>query len=123
MIRRLVIFGASGDLTGRYLMPAIASLHQCGRLPADFRVLGVAREDWDTEGFRRHIGERLDRHAACLDPGLHEAVLKMLEYRRADAADAKHRFQEINEAYRDLHQMIDQGFVFDAVLVNESPFN
>ncbi|WP_447985176.1 glucose-6-phosphate dehydrogenase [Nitrospira sp. Nam74] len=95
MIRRLVIFGASGDLTGRYLMPAIASLHQCGRLPPGFRVLGVAREDWDTEGFRRHIGERLDRHAACLDPGLREAVLKMLEYRRADVADPKQAAQAL----------------------------
>ena len=89
MIRRLVIFGASGDLTGRYLMPAIVSLHQCGRLPAEFRVVGVAREDWDTERFRRHIDERLDRHAASLDRRLREAVLKMLEYRRADVSDAK----------------------------------
>lgn len=70
-------------------MPAIASLLQCGRLPAEFRVLGIARKDWDTERFRRHIGERLDRHAGALERPLREAVLKMLEYRRADVSDAK----------------------------------
>jgi glucose-6-phosphate 1-dehydrogenase len=137
MIRRLVIFGASGDLTGRYLMPAIASLHQCGRLPAEFRVLGVAREDWDTEGFRRHIGERLDRHAPCLDRDLREAVLKMLEYRRADVADAKQVAQALygmNEPaviylalppslYEPvINALVTVDLVRDARLVIEKPF-
>jgi glucose-6-phosphate 1-dehydrogenase len=40
MIRRLVLFGASGDLTARYLMPALAILHQSGQLPDRFRIVG-----------------------------------------------------------------------------------
>ena len=46
----LVIFGASGDLTRRKLIPALASLHSKGRLPPNLNILGVARSDMgDTE--------------------------------------------------------------------------
>ena len=48
----LVIFGASGDLTRRKLVPALASLHSKGRLPHDLQVLGVARSDMDDSQFR-----------------------------------------------------------------------
>lgn len=89
MIRRLVIFGASGDLTARYLMPALAALHQSGQLPDGFRIVGVARDDWNAERFRRHIGQGLDRHAPALDAGVREAVLGTLAYHRADVSDAK----------------------------------
>jgi glucose-6-phosphate 1-dehydrogenase len=47
MIRRLVILGATGDLTRRSLLPAVAALLAAGRLPADFRVTAVGRRDWD----------------------------------------------------------------------------
>src|SRR6201994_3465632 len=39
----VVIFGASGDLTKRKLLPALFHLRQSGYLPEDFAVLGVAR--------------------------------------------------------------------------------
>ena len=41
----VVIFGASGDLTKRKLLPALYHLEQQGLLPADFAVVGVARRD------------------------------------------------------------------------------
>ena len=41
----LVIFGASGDLTKRKLLPALYHLEQAGNLPKDFAVVGVARRD------------------------------------------------------------------------------
>ncbi len=84
MIDRLVIFGASGDLTSRYLVPAAGRLLEAGLLPEELSVLGVSREDWDTAGFRRHIAARLEVHAGDLKPGTREAVLKRLEYRPAD---------------------------------------
>ncbi len=48
----LVIFGASGDLTRRKLVPALASLHSKGQLPEDLHILGVARSDMDDAQFR-----------------------------------------------------------------------
>ena len=46
MIGRLVIFGATGDLTARYLLPALAALNAAGELSGDFRLVGSGREDW-----------------------------------------------------------------------------
>jgi glucose-6-phosphate 1-dehydrogenase len=48
----LVIFGASGDLTQRKLLPAMFHLHQDGLLPQQFAILGVSRTRMDDEAFR-----------------------------------------------------------------------
>ena len=48
----LVMFGASGDLTARKLLPALASLSGQGLLPDGFTVVGVARTQWSDEEFR-----------------------------------------------------------------------
>jgi len=48
----LVIFGASGDLTRRKLIPALYELHRKGRLPERFRLLGAARSPGDDDAFR-----------------------------------------------------------------------
>lgn len=84
MTRQLVILGASGDLTSRYLLPALARLHEAREFPQEIRILGVARDEWDTETFRRHIAEKLERHAAHVAQSSREAVTSALEYRRAD---------------------------------------
>src|SRR4051812_21792657 len=51
----VVIFGASGDLTARKLVPALYHLAAKGRLPAETRVVGVARSPWTDEHFREHL--------------------------------------------------------------------
>jgi glucose-6-phosphate 1-dehydrogenase len=43
MIQRMVVFGASGDLTSRLLMPAIAQLAEAGLLPPGFTIVGSAK--------------------------------------------------------------------------------
>jgi glucose-6-phosphate 1-dehydrogenase len=53
----LVIFGASGDLVHRKLVPALFSLHQKGRLPAGFRLLGFSRTPKTDESFRGELEE------------------------------------------------------------------
>jgi glucose-6-phosphate 1-dehydrogenase len=49
----LVIFGASGDLTSRKILPALANLADRGRLNERFTVIGVARTEWSDEDFRK----------------------------------------------------------------------
>ncbi len=51
----LVIFGASGDLTGRKLIPALFNLARKNRLPAECKILGVARSEFTNESFREQI--------------------------------------------------------------------
>ena len=48
----LVIFGASGDLTKRKLIPAIFNLYKRGYLSNNFAILGVSRTDYDDDAFR-----------------------------------------------------------------------
>ncbi|HEY3942293.1 MAG TPA: glucose-6-phosphate dehydrogenase [Acidimicrobiales bacterium] len=48
----MVIFGASGDLTSRKILPALANLADRGRLNDRFTVIGVARTPWSDEEFR-----------------------------------------------------------------------
>ncbi|NDE23071.1 MAG: glucose-6-phosphate dehydrogenase, partial [Synechococcaceae bacterium WB9_3_282] len=55
----LVIFGASGDLTHRKLIPALFELFRQRRLPSEFAVLGCARRPWSDEEFRAKMGEAL----------------------------------------------------------------
>ena len=49
----MVIFGASGDLASRKILPALAELADRGRLAEEFTVIGVARTEWSDEEFRR----------------------------------------------------------------------
>jgi glucose-6-phosphate 1-dehydrogenase len=56
----LVIFGASGDLTRRKILPAIFRLQTAGLLPRDSLVLGTARTGWDDEGFREEVRGALE---------------------------------------------------------------
>src|SRR5206468_3083382 len=50
-----VIFGASGDLTSRKLMPAVERLALRRLLPASFAVVGVARTEMDDDDFRERM--------------------------------------------------------------------
>jgi glucose-6-phosphate 1-dehydrogenase len=56
----LVIFGASGDLTRRKLVPALFSLYRKERLPADCNIIGFAWTKWDTAEFRQRMRNGID---------------------------------------------------------------
>jgi glucose-6-phosphate 1-dehydrogenase len=55
----LVIFGSSGDLTKRLLIPALYNLRRAKLLPEEFAVIGVSRRDIDQDTFRRDFGNSL----------------------------------------------------------------
>jgi glucose-6-phosphate 1-dehydrogenase len=86
VIDRLVLFGATGDLAGRYLLPALAALMAAGELPTGFDVLGAAREDLDDESFRHLAEERLDEHAPHVAADARAALVRALRYRAVDLA-------------------------------------
>ncbi|HEX3516087.1 MAG TPA: glucose-6-phosphate dehydrogenase [Trebonia sp.] len=88
MIDRLVIFGATGDLMARYLLPGLAAVHAAGLLGERFRVTGSGREDWDNEQFRSWAAAQLGRHAPHLPATARQAVVSASEYRQADVRDA-----------------------------------
>ncbi len=57
----MIIFGASGDLTHRKLIPGLYALYRKNRLPANFQVFGMARSEWSSAEFRQRM------HAALLE--------------------------------------------------------
>src|SRR5215471_6668029 len=64
----LVIFGASGDLTRRKLLPAVYHLSRGQRLPARFHVIGVARTAMSDDEFRRQFHDSLKEFAGLGAP-------------------------------------------------------
>ena len=64
----LVIFGASGDLTKRKLLPALYQLSRGQRLPARFNVIGVARTPMSDDEFRQHLQASLSEFAGVEKP-------------------------------------------------------
>ena len=83
----MVLFGASGDLTSRLLMPAIAQLAEAGLLPDRFAIVGSAVTDWSSEDFRQHVASALEKHAT-VTPAARDAVVKMLSFQAADVTRA-----------------------------------
>ena len=55
----VVVFGASGDLTRRKLVPALYNLFAKDRLAPGTRIVGFARRPWDDDSFRAHLEEGL----------------------------------------------------------------
>ena len=67
----VVIFGASGDLTKRKLVPALYNLVRHRLLSDEFAVLGFARRDGSTDSFRTRMREELPNFCDCVVDGGH----------------------------------------------------
>ncbi|HUB42983.1 MAG TPA: glucose-6-phosphate dehydrogenase [Streptosporangiaceae bacterium] len=87
MINRLAIFGATGDLTARYLLPAVAALHARGETGDAFHLIAAGREDWSGSQFRDWAAAQLTRHAGDLPARTRTAVASAASYRQADVTD------------------------------------
>jgi glucose-6-phosphate 1-dehydrogenase len=88
MINRLVVVGATGDLTARYLLPALAALRAAGHLDDRFQFTCADRQDWTGEQFRSWAVAALDRHGGSAPAGARKAIADNARYLRADATDA-----------------------------------
>ncbi len=86
----LVIFGATGDLAQRMLLPSLYGLQRDGLLPANLKVLCTARSALSTEEFHRTVGESIERRvpAAERDPAHTNALLARIQYQAAGLDDA-----------------------------------
>jgi len=85
----IVIFGASGDLTKRKLVPALWSLYQGRVLPEPFAVIGVARSEMSNEAFRLRMREAIADFARIKPPStkVWESFASSLYYYSGDPAD------------------------------------
>ena len=59
----LVIFGVTGDLSRKKLMPAVYDLANRGLLPPGFALVGFARRDWQDQDFGAQVKESVKQYA------------------------------------------------------------
>jgi glucose-6-phosphate 1-dehydrogenase len=84
----VVIFGATGDLTKRKLIPALLNLAAGGLLPDAFAIVGLGRTEMGSEQFRDHMREDLARFATRkVDPELAEWLFSRLYYTAGNFKD------------------------------------
>ena len=84
----MVIFGASGDLTKRKLIPALYNLAKENLLPSNFALVGFARNEFSTEEFRKILNEDIKLYATSdVDPELWKWFEERIYYMSGDFAD------------------------------------
>src|SRR2546427_11078534 len=102
----LVIFGASGDLTRRKLVPALWSLYAGRTLPEPFAIIGSARSARSHDEFRRRMREAVREFARTQPPSANvwDPFPASLSYRAGDPANPalsprpEHALKDIDEA-------------------------
>ncbi|MGA1288029.1 MAG: glucose-6-phosphate dehydrogenase, partial [Rubrivivax sp.] len=82
----LVLFGGTGDLSWRKLMPALFQAFRHGKLPAGGRILAVARDERSDDAYRAFVRERFAEVEASKQPSDEEfsRFAQLLHYRRMD---------------------------------------
>ena len=83
----LVIFGGTGDLARRKILPGLYRRFRDGQMPPDARIIGAARTDQDSAAWRLFVGEAIDEFVAenAREPELIAAFLGRLSYVTVDA--------------------------------------
>ncbi len=94
----LVIFGATGDLTARKLVPALYNLSRDGLLPSHFVCVGFARRPKTHEQFRQEMFEAITKHSRIkpIDPAIWAAFSEQIFYHTSefDNDEGYNRFKE-----------------------------
>ena len=84
----IVIFGASGDLAARKLIPALYEMAACEALPDATRVLGVSRTEMTDDAWREKLQPWVKEHAARFDDAAWAKFARRMHYFSGSAADA-----------------------------------
>ena len=85
----LLLFGATGDLARRMLLPSLYGLDSDGLLPAGLRIIGTARTKLDDAEFRTRAHKALEEHLpeGFFQEGIAERFIARLSYVPLDAND------------------------------------
>ncbi|HEX6488495.1 MAG TPA: glucose-6-phosphate dehydrogenase [Candidatus Dormibacteraeota bacterium] len=100
----MVIFGATGDLSSRKLLPSIYNLARQGLLPPGFTVVGAAKDDLRPDDFRKHAEESIREHSRTqpVDESVLSTFCRELDYQPVDFGDEaafgalKHKLEGID---------------------------
>jgi glucose-6-phosphate 1-dehydrogenase len=96
----MVIFGVTGDLTKRKLLPALCNLAQDNLLSKQFAIIGFAGNDQTTESFRKYLSDEMPKFAPQLDARTWAWFSERIYYVKGDFGDT--------DAYQRLKQQIEE---------------
>ncbi len=101
----IVIFGASGDLTYRKLIPALYHLYASNQLPESFAILGVSRTEYSDESYREKL-KRSMQELEKTEPKTLEKFCEHIHYQplntseEQEYAKLKDRLETLSEHYK-----------------------
>jgi glucose-6-phosphate 1-dehydrogenase len=104
----LVIFGASGDLTKRKLIPSLYDLFCTGQLPERLAVLGLSRTGHDDESFRQYLEPHVKQFAQHFAPERWAQFARRVHYLASDATKLE-AFPQIEQRLDELQQAHGTG--------------
>lgn len=84
----MVIFGATGDLTHRKLLPALCNLKEAGLLANEFAIIGTAIEEFSTDAFRQKLTEDLTAFGISVKPETWQWLQERIYYLKGQADDS-----------------------------------
>ena len=99
----IVIFGVTGDLAHRKLIPALYELKLASRLPNPFHIIGFARRDWSDEKMRETLHQGILDHSRTtpVDDNQANELLENVHYVRSQF-DESHGYQKLASTLEDL---------------------
>ena len=97
----IVVFGATGDLTSRKILPAVYNLRRAGLLPAETSVVGFSRRPLTDPEFRKMMRESVEANSRVkVEDGLWDDFAEAIFYQPGQFAD--------RAAFRDLAERLEQ---------------
>jgi len=101
-VSTLLLFGATGDLSRRMLLPSLYALDSDGLLPDELRIIGTARSELDDASFRGRAAEALQEHLpeGFLQEGIAQRFLARLHYVPVDITE-RSDFERLQRAIGD----------------------
>ncbi len=113
----VVLFGATGDLAAKMLLPALYRLEEQGAV--EQRIIGIALDEWDTERFASHVAYAVTAAIPDADPEVRDRLVARLEYVAGDYAE-RDTYSRLGSATgqdaRCLHYLAIPPKMFEAVV-------
>lgn len=103
----LVLFGATGDLSQRKLLPALFDLYQQGRMPDRFLILGASRKEMTDVMYRDFVIDALSRASRSGDHGTLESFCERIRYVSGDFT-TESLYHSVLDAVRNYNEEIGQ---------------
>jgi glucose-6-phosphate 1-dehydrogenase len=99
----IVIFGASGDLTRRKLIPALYNNFRKNRLDDGVRIVGFARRDWSDDQFREHLSGGVEQFGKKYDANIWHKLAQRIRYVQGNL-DQVEDYRKLRDYLRDMEE-------------------